>query len=68
MRVWVHGQLKQRTFKTREGDKRTVIELDIDEIGPSLRFATASVRRSRRQEPHDEDANTGTQDVPTATG
>lgn len=67
-RVWVHGRLKRRTFETREGDKRTVLELEVDEIGPSLRFATASVCRSQREEPHDEDTNNGTQVVPTATG
>jgi single-strand DNA-binding protein len=47
-RVIVQGRLKQRTFETREGEKRTVIELDVDEIGPSLRYATAKVVRAAR--------------------
>lgn len=47
-RVIVQGRLKQRSFETREGEKRTVMELDVDEIGPSLRFATASVNRAAR--------------------
>ncbi len=47
-RVIVQGRLKQRSFETREGEKRTVIELDVDEIGPSLRFATAKVVRAAR--------------------
>ena len=48
MRVIVQGRLKQRSFETREGEKRTVIELDVDEVGPSLKFATASVTRASR--------------------
>ena len=47
-RVIIQGRLKQRTFETREGEKRTVIELDVDEIGPSLRYATAKVVRAAR--------------------
>ena len=47
-RVIVSGRLKQRTYETREGEKRTVIELEVDEIGPSLRYATAKIRRSAR--------------------
>src|SRR5205809_6988978 len=47
-RVVVSGRLKQRSFETREGEKRTVIELDVDEIGPSLRYATAKVNRTQR--------------------
>ena len=48
MRVIVTGRLKQRSWETREGERRTVIELDVDEIGPSLRYATASVKRIER--------------------
>src|SRR6266536_2062479 len=48
MRVVAQGRLQQRSFETREGEKRTVIELDIDEIGPSLRYATAKVNRTQR--------------------
>jgi single-strand DNA-binding protein len=47
-RVIAHGRLRQRSFTTDEGDKRTVLELDVDEIGPSLRFATVSVTKSEQ--------------------
>ena len=47
-RVIARGRLKQRSFETREGEKRTVIELDVDEIGPSLKFAQATVRKAER--------------------
>jgi single-strand DNA-binding protein len=47
-RVIVQGRLKQRSFETREGEKRTVIELEVDEIGPSLRYATAKVNKASR--------------------
>ncbi|MCW2574214.1 MAG: ssb, partial [Modestobacter sp.] len=49
-RVIVSGRLKQRSFDTKEGEKRTVIELEVDEIGPSLRYATAKVTRAARSE------------------
>ena len=42
------GRLKQRSFETKEGEKRTVVELEVDEIGPSLRYATASVTKVTR--------------------
>ena len=45
MRVMVSGRLKQRSFETREGEKRTVVELEVDEVGPSLRYATAKVNK-----------------------
>lgn len=48
MRVIVSGRLRQRSFETREGEKRTVIELEVDEIGPSLKYATASVKKAER--------------------
>ena len=44
----VSGPLKQRSFETREGEKRTVVELEVDEIGPSLRYATAKVNKASR--------------------
>lgn len=47
-RVIVTGRLKQRSFETKEGEKRTVVELDVDEIGPSLRYATAKVNKVSR--------------------
>jgi single-strand DNA-binding protein len=43
-RVVVTGRLKQRSYETREGEKRTVVEMEVDEIGPSLRYATAKVQ------------------------
>ncbi|WP_427130393.1 single-stranded DNA-binding protein [Pseudarthrobacter sp. S9] len=48
MRVIVSGRLKQRSYDTKEGEKRTVIELEVDEIGPSLRYANAKVNRTQR--------------------
>jgi single-strand DNA-binding protein len=47
-RVIVSGRLKQRSFETREGEKRTVMELEVDEIGPSLKYATAKVNKVSR--------------------
>ena len=47
-RVVVTGRLKQRSFETKEGEKRSVIELEVDEIGPSLRYATATVAKAAR--------------------
>jgi single-strand DNA-binding protein len=48
MRVIVTGRLKQRSYETRDGQQRTVVELDVDEIGPSLKYATAKVTRTQR--------------------
>jgi single-strand DNA-binding protein len=47
-RVIVVGRLKSRSYETKEGEKRTVIELEVDEIGPSLKYATAKVQRTQR--------------------
>jgi single-strand DNA-binding protein len=47
-RVIVQGRLRQRSYETREGEKRTVYELEVDEIGPSLRYATAKVQKTTR--------------------
>jgi len=47
-RVVVTGRLRQRSFETKEGEKRTVIELEVDEIGPSLRYATAKINKASR--------------------
>ena len=47
-RVMAQGRLKQRSYETKEGENRTVIELEVDEIGPSLRYATATVARAAR--------------------
>jgi single-strand DNA-binding protein len=46
MRVIVQGRLKSRSYETREGERRTVFEVDVDEIGPALKYATAKVTRS----------------------
>lgn len=48
MRVICQGRLKSRSFDTKEGEKRTVTELDVEEVGPSLRFASAKVNRNAR--------------------
>jgi len=47
-RVIVTGRLKSRTWDTKEGEKRTVMELEVDELGPSLRYATAKVNKTQR--------------------
>jgi single-strand DNA-binding protein len=49
-RVIVSGRLRQRSYDTKEGEKRTVIELEVDEIGPSLRYATAKVTKAARND------------------
>jgi len=49
MRVLVSGRLKQRSYETKEGEKRTVFEVEVDEVGPSLRNATAKVTKTTRQ-------------------
>jgi single-strand DNA-binding protein len=46
MRVIVQGRLRSRSYETREGERRTVFEVDVDEIGPALRYATAKVARN----------------------
>jgi single-strand DNA-binding protein len=48
MRVVVQGRLQQRSYDTKEGEKRTVIEMQVDEVGPSLKYATAKVNRTTR--------------------
>lgn len=58
MRVIAQGRLQQRSYETKEGEKRTVIELQVDEIGPSLKYATAKVSRVQR----------GSSDSSTTTG
>jgi single-strand DNA-binding protein len=54
-RVLVEGKLRQRSYETKDGEKRTVIELDVDEIGPSLRFHTAKVAKASRRAAGDGD-------------
>ncbi|CRK59182.1 Single-stranded DNA-binding protein [Alloactinosynnema sp. L-07] len=61
-RVIVSGKLKQRSFETNAGEKRTLVELDVDEVGPSLRYATAKVMKAARTtaaEPPADDAWSG---------
>jgi len=48
MRVIVQGRLKQRSYETKEGEKRTVYEIEVDEVGPSLKSATAKVNKTTR--------------------
>jgi len=60
MRVIVTGKLTQRSYETREGEKRTVYEIAVDEIGPSLRNASAKVTKTSR--------STGGQQAPAAGG
>ena len=49
MRVIVNGRLKQRSYQTKEGENRTVFEIEVDEVGPSLTFASAQVNRNPRE-------------------
>lgn len=55
-RVIATGRLKQRSYETKEGEKRTTIELEVDEIGPSLRYATASITRAASSGARGDDA------------
>ncbi|HEY8456150.1 MAG TPA: single-stranded DNA-binding protein [Actinopolymorphaceae bacterium] len=50
MRVIVQGRLRQRSYETREGERRTVYEVEVDEVGPSLRYASAKVTRTTRSQ------------------
>jgi single-strand DNA-binding protein len=73
-RVIATGRLKQRSYETKEGEKRTSMELEVDEIGPSLRYATAQVTRaagggqSRGQVSDEPWSTPGTQAAPAAGG
>lgn len=58
-RVIITGRLKQRSWETNEGEKRSVVEIDIQEIGPSLRWATASVTRTPRKDAGEGGGNYG---------
>jgi single-strand DNA-binding protein len=62
-RVIVSGRLEQRSWETDEGDKRSVVEVQIDEIGPSLRWATATVNKTQRSD-GDFGGGGGTKSVP----
>lgn len=67
-RVIASGRLKQRSYETRDGEKRTVIELEVDEIGPSLRYATAQIKKMTRSSGHhgDEQWNSAGRQRPAA--
>jgi single-strand DNA-binding protein len=56
-RVIAEGRLKSRTYDTKEGEKRTVMEFEVDEIGPSLRYANAKVQRTQRNTPRVQDTS-----------
>ncbi|MEI2716431.1 MAG: single-stranded DNA-binding protein [Candidatus Nanopelagicales bacterium] len=59
MRVIVTGRLKQRSYETREGEKRTVFEVEVDDVGPALRNATAKVNRISREGGFSSGGNSG---------
>lgn len=65
-RVIVQGRLKQRSYETKEGERRTAFELEVDEIGPSLRYATATVTRTGTSGTR-QDADTGTFSSPAGS-
>src|SRR5271168_1849514 len=65
MRVIVSGRLRQRNYETKEGEKRTVYEVEVDDVGPSLRNASAKVTRASRGTASGFGANTG-QDASSA--
>ena len=67
-RVIVHGRLRQRSFDTKEGEKRTVTELDVDEIGPALRYATAKVTRLSRATTGEANSSWTPEPVPVGAG
>ena len=68
MRVIVTGRLKARSYETREGEKRTVFEIDVEEVGPSLKMATAKVSKTSRQGGGGGGSYGGGGDDPWATG
>jgi len=73
-RVIVTGRLKQRSYETREGEKRTVVEMDVDEVGPALKYATAKVNKVSRggggfgDSGGSASSSTGSSDDPWASG
>lgn len=64
MRVIVQGRLKQRSYETREGEKRTVFEIDVEEVGPALRYATAKVTKNLPSRHHNSGGFGGYQPPP----
>lgn len=67
-RVIATGRTKQRDFETKEGEKRTVIELDVDEIGPSLKYASARVTETQRNNGGGSSADSTWESQPASTG
>ena len=67
-RVIVTGRLKSRSYETKEGEKRTVVEMDVDEVGPSLRYANAKVTKTQRGGGGGDYGGGGQQHDPWATG
>jgi len=67
-RVIVTGRLRQRSFELTEGVTRTVTELDVDELGPSLRYSTARVTKTTRNTPTTTSEPTTSEPTPTAAG
>ncbi len=65
-RVIVSGRLEQRSWETDDGDKRSVVEVQIDEIGPSLRWATATVNKTQRSDGDFGGGGVGSKGVPPA--
>lgn len=65
-RVLVSGRLKQRSYETKEGEKRTVVEMEVDEVGPSLKYAKVKVTKTSRGGSGGAPAGTG--DDPWSTG
>ena len=63
-RVIITGRLEQRTWETEQGERRSVVEIQIDEIGPSLRWATASVTKTARAGGGDWEADSAPRSVP----
>ena len=61
-RVIATGRLVQRSFETREGEKRTVVELEVDEVGPSLKYATAKVNKVSRGSASQSSSSSSTED------
>ena len=68
MRVIVQGRLKARSYETREGEKRTVFEIDVEEVGPSLKMATAKVTKTTRSGGGQGGGFSGGGDDPWASG
>jgi single-strand DNA-binding protein len=65
-RVIVSGRLEQRSWENEQGEKRSVVEVQVDEIGPSLRWATATVNKTQRQDNYSDNKSTAGANAPAA--